>query len=182
MPASRARPFITSAAKSPGLGWGRTTASVAARVRVHFFHLSRRHSANRNTSNGAGVVVTYVGVTGHRRCDREAALAAAGGESQADSGCQGKTEQEQKGLEQPIAADAGKWELGALCVFFFATVLSGREGGNAHTRLSIEWDGDSDGGGQSLSPSGPVGQGRARGGAGVRSVGFPRGRRRGRRA
>lgn len=27
-----------------------------------------------------------------------------------------------------------------------------REGGNAHTRLSIEWDGDSDGGGQSLSP------------------------------
>lgn len=40
-PASGARPYlISTAAKSPGLGWGRTTASVAARARVHFFALS----------------------------------------------------------------------------------------------------------------------------------------------
>lgn len=50
---------------------------------------------------------------GPGRCDREAALAAAGGESGTRAARQ-KTEQV-KGLEQAIAGHAGKWEW-ALCV------------------------------------------------------------------
>lgn len=91
---------------------------------------------------------------GHRRCDQEAALAAADAES-VNSGCQGKLSRK-KAWNRPSRATPGSGNLGSVC---FATVLS--DGG---THALSCWVGRGQRRGRRISPLGPCWIGRARGG------------------
>lgn len=120
-----------------------------------FLYLSRRHSAPATRAMGP-VVVTYVEMTGtgavvKRRPWRRRA------ESQAT-----RAARETLSRKRPGTGHRGRRrEVGILGSVCFATVLSK----GARTRSAVGWDGDSDGGGESL-PLGPVGQAeRAEGGS-----------------